>query len=124
LIKHYELEVHYHPGNVDVVEDALSHKAHCNYLSVVCLTREESNTQVLPDLSVYNITLTSILRDEIIATQKNGEGMAPIKRRIQECDPMVNYFREVDEGTLWFNDRLVVPVAPSGVTVAVIGHLQ
>jgi hypothetical protein len=50
--------------------------------------------------------------------------MAHIKRRIQECDPMVNYFREDDEGTLWFNDRLVVPVAPSSVTVAVIVHLQ
>jgi hypothetical protein len=112
LIKDYEIEVHYHPGKVNVVEDALSHKAHCNYLPVVCLTQEESNTQVLPDLSLYNITLTSILRHEIIATQKNDEGMAHIKRRIQECEPKVNYFREDAEGTLWFNDRLVVPVTP------------
>jgi hypothetical protein len=32
LIKDYELEVHYHPGKANVVADALSHKADCNYL--------------------------------------------------------------------------------------------
>jgi hypothetical protein len=44
LIKDYELEVHYHPGKTNVVADALSRKAHCIYLSVVRLTREESST--------------------------------------------------------------------------------
>jgi hypothetical protein len=39
------------------------------------LTREGSSIRVLPDLSLYNITLTPILRDEIIAAQKNDEGM-------------------------------------------------
>jgi hypothetical protein len=67
LIKNYELEVHYHPGKANVVADALSHKAHCNYLPIVLLTGEESSIRVLPDLSLYNITLTPILRDEIIA---------------------------------------------------------
>jgi hypothetical protein len=41
----------------------------------VPLTGEESSIRVLPDLSLYNITLTPILRDEIIAAQKNDEGM-------------------------------------------------
>jgi hypothetical protein len=44
LIKDYELEVHYHPGKANVVADALSHKAHCNYLPAVCLAGEESST--------------------------------------------------------------------------------
>jgi hypothetical protein len=44
LIKDYELEVHYHPGKANVVADASSHKAHCNYLLVVRLTKEESST--------------------------------------------------------------------------------
>jgi hypothetical protein len=82
LIKDYELKVHYHPGKANVVADALSHKAHCNYLPVVRLTREESNTQVLPNLSLFNITLMPTLRDEIIAAQKNDEGMGHIKRRM------------------------------------------
>jgi hypothetical protein len=39
LIKDYELEVHYHQGKVNVVVDKLSHKAHCNYLLAIHLTR-------------------------------------------------------------------------------------
>jgi hypothetical protein len=48
------------PGKANVVVDALSHKAHCNYLPAVCLTREESSTQVLPKLLMFNIILTCL----------------------------------------------------------------
>jgi hypothetical protein len=58
-----------------------SRKAHCNYLSAVRLTGEESSTRVLPNLSLFNITLTPTLRDEIITTQNNDKGMGHIKRR-------------------------------------------
>jgi hypothetical protein len=68
LIKDYELEVHYHPGKANVIAYALSRKAHCNYLLAIHLTGEESSTQVLLDLLLSNITLTPILRDEIIAS--------------------------------------------------------
>jgi hypothetical protein len=63
LIEDYELEVHYHPGKANVVTDALSRKAHCNYLPVVRLTGEECSTCVLLDLSLFNIILTPTLRD-------------------------------------------------------------
>jgi hypothetical protein len=43
LIKEYDLEVHYHPRKVNVIADDLSRKAHCNYLPVAPLTREESS---------------------------------------------------------------------------------
>jgi hypothetical protein len=101
--------VHYHPSKANVITDVLSHKAYCNYLSVVCLTGKESGTRVLPDLSLFNITLTPTLRDEITAAQKNDEGMDHFKRRMQEGDPEVACFREDEEGTLWFKERLVVP---------------
>jgi hypothetical protein len=100
LNKDYELEAHYHSGKANVVADALSRKGHCNYLPVVRSTGEESSTRVLPDLSLFNITLTPTLRGEIIATQKNDVGMAHIKRRIQEGDPKVACFHEDAEGTL------------------------
>jgi hypothetical protein len=109
LIKDYELEVHYHLGKANVAMDVLSHKAHCNYLPVVRLNGEESSNQVLPDLSLFNITLTPTLKSDIIAAQKNDEGMCHIKRRIHEGNPKVSCFREDAEGTLWFKDRLVVP---------------
>jgi hypothetical protein len=67
LIKDYELEVHYHPRKANVVADALSYKVYCNYLPVARLTGEESSTRVLPNLSLFNIILTPIFRDEIIA---------------------------------------------------------
>jgi hypothetical protein len=109
LIKDYEIEVHYHLRKVNVVADALSHKAHCNYLTTVHSTREESSTRVLPDLSVFNITLTPTMRSEIIAAQKRDKGMKHIRRRIRESDPRVACFCEDAEGTLQFEDRLVVP---------------
>jgi hypothetical protein len=100
LIKHYELEVHYHPGKANIIADALSCKAHCNYLSVVHLTGEESSTPVLPNMSLFNIILAPTLRDEIRAAEKNDESMDHIKRRMQEGDPNVACFREDAEGTL------------------------
>jgi hypothetical protein len=109
LIKDYELEVHYHRGKANIVADTLSRKAHCNYLLAVRLTGKESSTRVLPNLSLFNITLTPTLRAEIIAAQKDDEGMGHIKRRMRECDPKVAYFREDVEGMLWFKERLVVP---------------
>jgi hypothetical protein len=110
LIKDYELEVHYHPGKENVVADALSRRAHCNYLPTVPLTGEESSMKVLLDLSLNNITFTPVLRDEIIVAQKNDEGMTHLRRRLLEGDPKVNFFREDAEGILWFKDRLVVPM--------------
>jgi hypothetical protein len=109
LIKDYELEVHYHPSKENVIADALSRKAHYNYLLAVHLTREESNTRVLWNLLLHNITLTPILWDEIIAALKNDEGMTHIKRRMGEGDLRVACFCEDAEGVLWFKDRLVVP---------------
>jgi hypothetical protein len=64
---------------------------------------------VLPDLSLFNITLTPTLKSEIIAAQKNDEGMGHIRRKMQEGGPKVACFHEDAEGTLWLNDRLVVP---------------
>jgi hypothetical protein len=79
LIKDCELEVHYHPGKANVIVDMLCRKTHCNYLPAVRLTGEESSTRVLLDLSLFNITLTTTLRDEIISALKNNEGMGHIK---------------------------------------------
>jgi hypothetical protein len=101
--------VHYYPGKTNAIADALSRKAHCNYLPAIRLTREESSTRVLPDLSLLNIILTPNLREDLVAMQKNDEGMGHIKQRMQEGDPKVVCFCKDMEGTLWFMERLVVP---------------
>jgi hypothetical protein len=64
---------------------------------------------VLPNLSLFNITLTPTLKAEIIAAQKDDDGMGHIKRRMREGDPKVSCFREDAEGAIWFKERLVVP---------------
>jgi hypothetical protein len=109
LIKDYDLEIHYHPGKGNVVVNALSHKAHYNYLPTVSITEEESGVRIPPIMALYNVTLTPMLREKIIATQSNDEGVAHIKRRLAEGDPKVNCFHVDEEGTLWFKHRLVVP---------------
>jgi hypothetical protein len=109
LIKDYELAVHYLLGKANVMADVLSRKAHYNYLRVLRLTGEKSSTQVLPSLSLFNISLTPTLRAEIIAALMVDEGMGHIKRRMREGNPNVICFCEDAEGTLWLNERLVVP---------------
>jgi hypothetical protein len=59
---------------------------------------------VLPNLSLFNITLTPTFRDEIIAAQKTDESMGHIKRRIQEGELKVACFRKDAEGTIWLSE--------------------
>jgi hypothetical protein len=94
------MEVHYHPGKANVIADALNRKAHCNCLPAVRLTGEESSTRVLPNLSLFNLTLTPTLRAEIIDAQKDDDGNDHIKRRMREGDPKVACFHEDVKGTL------------------------
>jgi hypothetical protein len=68
LIKDYDLEVHYHSGKANVIADALSRKAHDNYLPATNISREESSVPVPPDMALYNVTLTPMLRGKIITT--------------------------------------------------------
>jgi hypothetical protein len=100
LIKDHDLEIHYHPGKANVVIYALSHKAHCNYLPTVSISGEESSVRIPPSRALYNVTLTPVLKGEIVAAQSSDEGVAHIKRRLAEGDPKVNCFRVDEEGTL------------------------
>jgi hypothetical protein len=109
LINDYDMEIHYHPGKVNVVADALSRKTHCNYLAAVSIFGEEYSIRIPPSRALYNVTLTLVLRGEIIAAQSSDEGVAHTKRRLAEGDPKVNCFRVDEEGTLWFKHRPVVP---------------
>jgi hypothetical protein len=92
LIKNYDLEIHCHPGKANVVVDALSRKDHCNYLPTVNISGEESSVRITPLMAQYNVTLTLVLRGEIIAAQSSDEGVAHIKRRLTEGDSKVNCF--------------------------------
>jgi hypothetical protein len=52
LIKDYDLEIHYHPGKANVVEDALSRKAFCH-----CLTIRIPDTTICQEMEKLNLEI-------------------------------------------------------------------
>ena len=116
MIKDYDLEVHYHPGKANVVADALSRKSQCNCLLAkpltvtLCQEMEKLNMEIVPQASIANLQLGSVLIDQIIEVQKINVGIAHMKERMM-IDPTTQ-FRVDDKGVLWFKDRLVVPKVP------------
>jgi hypothetical protein len=59
LIKDYNLEVHYHPGKVNVIANALSRKSHCNSLL-------EDGFNLLHPTVLHNIMVSCSLERKII----------------------------------------------------------
>jgi hypothetical protein len=115
LIKDYDLEVHYHPGKANVVVDALSRKAQCN-----CLTIESKVTSLCDELRKLNMEVVSpgtldyilvepSLQEQIIMAQPSDKGVQIIKEMLNQKVDKYKCFRQDSKGTLWFEDRLVVP---------------
>jgi hypothetical protein len=116
LIKDYDLEVHYHPCKANVVADALSRKSQCNCLlakpltMTLCQEMEKLNMEIVPQASIANLQLGSVLIDQIIKAQKINVGIVHMKERMIS-DPTTQLWVD-DNGVLWFKDRLVVPRVP------------
>ncbi|WVZ98195.1 hypothetical protein U9M48_043664 [Paspalum notatum var. saurae] len=113
LIKDYDLEVHYHPGKSNVVVDALSRKAHCNFIKarptvrVLCCEIGEIEMPMALEAELYNLVLEPTIKDQIIVAQKQAKGMAHIRDEIH--DKKKACFKLDEEGVLWFKNSLVVP---------------
>ncbi|WVZ52365.1 hypothetical protein U9M48_003434 [Paspalum notatum var. saurae] len=113
LIKDYDLDIHYHPGKANVVADALSRKAHCNFIEarptvrVLCCEIGEIETSTIHHAELFNIIVEPTIKDEIIEAQKKDMGMAHIREGIDEKKKAC--FKLDEEGVLWFKNRLVVP---------------
>ncbi|WVZ84373.1 hypothetical protein U9M48_031411 [Paspalum notatum var. saurae] len=113
LIKDYDLEVHYHPGKANVVADALSRKAHCNFtearptVRVLCCEIGDIEMPTALEAELYNLVLEPTIKDQIIAAQKHDKDMAHIRDEID--DKKKACFKLDEEGVLWFKNRLVVP---------------
>jgi hypothetical protein len=118
FIKDYDLEVHYHPGKANVVEDALSHKAWCNCLTIdshvvaLCDELRKMNVEVVSPSTLDYISVEPTLRDQIIMAHLSDKGVQIIKEMLNQKVDKYKCFREVSKGILWFEDQLVVPKDP------------
>jgi hypothetical protein len=112
LIKDYDLEVHYHPGKANMVEDALSRKAHCHCLSLeifsetLCYQMRKLNQEIIPQGSLNLISIESTLQDKIIMSQLHDEGIKIIKQKLSQGEAKYRCFHMDHQGILWFNHRI------------------
>jgi len=99
LIKDYDLEVHYHPGKANVVADALSHKVHCNCLSVesyndtLCAEMQKLKLEIIPQGSLNHISVEPTLHDQVIMAQLHDKSVGIIKQKVVECENKYKCFR-------------------------------
>jgi hypothetical protein len=115
LIKDYDLEVHYHPGNANVVADALSRKSQCNCMvmdsriNALCDELSKMRIEVIPSGTLSYISIEPTLLDQIIMAQLGDKGAQIIKGNLNQKVEKYKCFCQDNKGILWFKDRLVVP---------------
>jgi hypothetical protein len=114
LIKDYDLEVHYHPGNANVVADALSQKAQCNCLTMdsrdntLCDELNKLKIEVVPSRTLDFISIEPTLLDQIFMAQHRDKGVQIIMEMLNQKIEKYKCFCQDNKGTLWFKHRLVV----------------
>jgi hypothetical protein len=110
LIKDYDLEVHYHPGKANVVEDALSRKAQCNCITIdskvatLCDELRKLNMEVVSPGTLDYISVETTLQEQIIMAQIGDKGVQVIKEMLNQKVNKYKCFRQDNKGVLWFKD--------------------
>jgi hypothetical protein len=113
LIKDYDLGMNYHPGEANVVADALNHRSHVSQLVVesmpfeLCEEFDKLNLRIVPNTEPMEIEAGSSQLQEIQKVQVEDEKIQEIKCNIKE-DKWPG-FSEDDEGVLWYKGRICVP---------------
>jgi hypothetical protein len=113
LIMDYDLGINYHPGNVNVVADALSQKSHVSQLVVdsmpfeLCEKFDKLNLRIIANTEAMEMEVGSSLLQEIRRGQLEDEKVQEIKPNIKE--EKSSGFLEDDECVLWNKGRICVP---------------
>jgi hypothetical protein len=112
LIKDYELEIHYHPSEANVVDNALSRNSQVNMMVSHPMSYELAKEFDKLSLGFLNSTqwvtveIETTLEWDIKEGQKNYEKINEIWQLILEGRG--KDFWEDAEGVVWFKDRLCV----------------
>jgi hypothetical protein len=113
LLKDYELEIHYHPGEANVVVDALSRKSRVNMIATHSMPYELAkefdrlSLEFLNNSQGATVELELTIERDIREGQKDDEKISKIHQLISKGKG--KYFREDAEGVIWFKDCLCVP---------------
>ena len=103
--------MHYHPGKVNIVADALSRKKYANELRAtpesdeLCAEFAHLNLGIIVNAMEIEVTLT--LEKEILKGQLEDEKLKEIAQNV--VLGKAPGFRIDDHGTLWFGKRICVP---------------
>jgi hypothetical protein len=99
LIKDYDLEVHYHPGKVNVVADALSRKAQCNCMNTdarittLCDELCKLNLEVVSSGALSYISVEPTLHEQIVMAHIGDKGVQVNKEMIEQKVEKYKCFR-------------------------------
>jgi hypothetical protein len=113
LIKDYALDIQYHPRKANVVADALSRKSQANMLVArlmpqeLCWEMTQLNLGIATQSENMTLEIESNLEQEITKGQLNDENIKEYKKLIELGK--VSEFREDEQGTIWFKNRICVP---------------
>ncbi|WVZ93034.1 hypothetical protein U9M48_039057 [Paspalum notatum var. saurae] len=113
LIKDYDLEIHYHPGKANVVANALSRKSYVNMAVAfqmpleLCAEFESLNWGFVHHTTVATFEAELTLEQEIRKHQKTDEKIQEIREQIKVGK--APHFREDEQGTVWYKNRICVP---------------
>jgi hypothetical protein len=113
LIKDYDLDIQYHPSKANVVVDALSRKSQTNMLighlllQELCWEMAQLNLGIVAQSETLTLKIESTLEQNIRRGQLTDEKIAEYKKLIKLGK--VLEFREDEQGTVWFKNRICVP---------------
>ncbi|XP_066162190.1 uncharacterized protein [Oryza sativa Japonica Group] len=113
LIKDYDMRIHYHPGKVNVVADALSRKGYCNATEgrqlpwELCKEFERLNLGIVSRGFVAALEAKPTLIDQVREAQINDPDIQEIKKNMRR-GKAIGYLED-EQGTVWLGERICVP---------------
>ncbi|WVZ90038.1 LOW QUALITY PROTEIN: hypothetical protein U9M48_036371 [Paspalum notatum var. saurae] len=113
LIKDYDMEIHYHPGTDSAVADALSRKSYANMAlgfmmpHELCEEFERLSLGFLHHTTAAAFEAEPTLEQKIREHQKDDEKLQEIRELLKLGK--APHFREYEQETLWYKNRICVP---------------